>query len=787
MLRKIVVFLSVVFASVVGSCVSNAAVPVHFHYTVVVYDSSHGVPLQLARVALYRGKSLSAGKLSDINGRANFEDVEAGEYELRVFVVDYQPVSRIVTISLDHEQDTIKLQTVVQQEIVIGAEEQAPSIPTIDLKTGVQSLDATNYHASPTHQIINLIQENLLGAVRAPTGEVHIKGMHGEYTYYVDGVPVPLGVFGGLNSVVDDKVVDVATLLTGTIPAEYGGQVAAVINLQNRVPTGAAHLDFSTYAGSYLGRNNASPDSLQLNSPKLKPINVNGQNLSLSDHVGNLGIFLSGTRQETDRRIDEPLPYIYSNHGFDYFTYGKFDYILGENDYLTMNLNWSRTQTQVPYDPVQVATLNDLQTTTNSYEMFSYDHTISREADHESDFLFGVFARQGSLGYLPGQIDPHNFFFADDSVHGYVLNLDRSFSTYGFRTKFSKQFSHEVQFAAGVDLSIVSGTEHFTAVDTNGNTGRDNTTDYKGSNFGAFAQSTVHPAEWTSFDVGVRYDQQVSPVKPLESQWQPRFKWNVFLDEATTVYAYYGKIMVLNNLEGLRQITVAANVNADSTPTFAERDDYYETGLMHSFDFGLRLKADVFKRVSLPGVDDQTVGSSAIKTPVNIAEVRTTGIELGLSYSAQNIPLNGYVNASLIHAYGIGVVSGGFLQNLDDGAATDLDHDQRLSIVASVNYQPHDWFANVTAIYGSGLTNYNPNGTYQTGLFDFNQAVHTTPSWIVSASIGYTFRLVGGAELRPSLYVNNLFDNVHLLKGAYFSSASWEDPRNMVLKVEVHL
>jgi len=41
----------------------------------------------------------------------------------------------------------------------------------------------------------------------------------------------------------------------------------------------------------------------------------------------------------------------------------------------------------------------------------------------------------------------------------------------------------------------------------------------------------------------------------------------------------------------------------------------------------------------------------------------------------------------------------------DDGPATDLDHDQRLSIVAGINYQPQNWFTNLVAIYGSGLTN----------------------------------------------------------------------------------
>jgi len=47
--------------------------------------------------------------------------------------------------------------------------------------------------------------------------------------------------------------------------------------------------------------------------------------------------------------------------------------------------------------------------------------------------------------------------------------------------------------------------------------------------------------------------------------------------------------------------------------------------------------------------------------------------------------------------------------------------------------------------------------------------------------------LAGGSTLLPSLYVTNILDNEHLIKGAYFSGASWEEPRNVVFKVALHI
>jgi hypothetical protein len=783
MMPVILKALFALFLIVTLSHPSLAATPPHTHYTAIIIDSAHSVPLQLARVSLYRSTTFIAGKISSILGRAEFTDVDEGTYELHVSIVGYRSISRTISITSEHTIDTIWMQNIEQEEITV-AETAMATIPSIDVETGAQTLDAANYHASPTHRIINLVQENLLGAVRAPTGEVHVKGMHGEYTYYVDGIPVPLGVFGGLNEVVDDKVVDIATLTSGTIDAQYGGQTAAIIELQNRVPSGNAHLTASMYGGSYLGRDNAAPDSIGITTAKLKPINQNGQSLSLSDHIGDLGVFLSGSRQETDRRIDEPVNLIDHDHGFDYFTYGKLDYLFGENDYATVNFNWSKTNTQIPFDPIEEGTKEDRQMTANSYQSFSYYHTFSREADNGSDLFIGLFRREGSLLFTPGSVDAHDFYFLDDP-QGYILAEDRSFNTYGFRTKFTKQYSHEVQFIAGMDLSTVNGTEHFIAYDTTGSLGHDLSSTYSGSNFGAFIQSNIHPLEWTSIDLGIRYDQQIAPNKPLEKQLEPRIKWNFHLDEASNAYVYYGKQMVPNNIEGLR--LVASVSDSATVPTLAERDDYYEAGVIHSFDFGLRFKGDCFKRISLPGVDDQTIGSSAIKTPVNLGKVTTTGVELALSFSSPSTFWSGYINTSLIHAYGSGLITGGFLPIDDAGTASDLDHDQRLSVVTSIKYQPEHWYANLTAIYGSGLTNGNEGYEFKTSLLDFNQGAHTTPSWIVNLSGGYTFRLSGGTEIEPSLYINNLFDHNHLLKGAFFSGAAWEDPRNVVLKLEVRV
>ncbi len=766
--------------SVTGTTANNPDENIEVRVTVT--DAEEKIPLELARVVLRQGDKLVAQDATNHTGQVRLHEVPPGTYTLSVWFVGYQTYVDTIQVDPQHTLVQVALQPEGnKQQVVEVVGSRAPQMTHIDTRTANQVFESETYHVPPTSRMTNLIQENMMGAVRAPTGEVHINGMHGEFTYYVDGIPVPLGVFGGLNEVVDPKVIDRATFITGGFPAEYGGQMAAVIDLNNRVPSGQFHLDASTYAGSYL----VSGDTLGSRVGSLKAVSSNGQDISFSDHSGKFGYFLSGSRQETDRRIDQPVPQLFNDHGFDYFLYGKFDYILSDVDYLTANINYGNTTTQVPYDPLEAIAV-DQQKTTNGFQTLSYFRTFSSDIDQESNLFFGIYAREGGLLYTPGIIDPPGFQFAGDTMNSYNLTQDRSFTTLGVRTTFDKRLSHEFMYKVGLNFSSTSGVENFTSRDATNAPGPTINTPFVGSDFGIFGETQWHPLEWTSFEIGIRYDQHIAPDVALQSQVGPRIHWNFLIDDDNSAYLYFGKLFMPTNVEGLRSIAV--NVSNSLTPTLPEQDNFYEAVYVHNFPIGLTAKFQGYDKLATPGLDDQTVGNSAIKTPVNIQTVHLSGIDVGLSYSSPETPLSGYLNASIIHAYGSGAVTGGFLNVSSDGAATDLDHDQRLSVVTGLNYQPEDWYVNLVGIYGSGLTNGNPNGVaYKTGLFDFNTATHTTPSWVFNLAFGYTFRMIGGPTLVPSLYMTNVLNNEHLIKGAYFSGASWEEPRNVVFKISVHV
>ena len=451
----------------------------HYTFSVTVRDKNSNAPLELVHVLLRTKDGFLRVGTTDPTGIAVFREIDPGQYTLTTRRLGYAEVVQTVSIDATHTTFSVQITEVTLQgkDVVVTGETISNVSAMVDTKTGNQTLEGETYHPAPTAQATSLLQENVAGAVRAPTGEVHVRGMHGEYTYYLDGCPIPLGVFGGLNDIVDSKTIERATFLTGGFPAEYGGQTAAVIELQTRVPSGRFHLDASTYGGSYL----ASGDNLGDRVGSFKGLNANGQSLSLSDHSGNFGFLLSGSRQETDRRIDQPVETLSHDHGFDYFLYGKGSYILSDNDYLATNLNYSVTQTEIPFDSAEGVAL-DNQNTFNAFQTLSYFHSTSTGTENESNFFAGLFAREGGVHFDPSTADDNKQFLPGDTVHGYVVEQHRSFTTLGLRSKYDVRFSHEFNVAAGAQFGVTSGTEDFLFKSDSAN-GPETKTNFSGSDF----------------------------------------------------------------------------------------------------------------------------------------------------------------------------------------------------------------------------------------------------------------------------------------------------------------
>ncbi len=734
-----------------------------------VADSATATPLPGGEVRILRDGRTVATATTDAFGRYVVHNLPGGSYHVEVRYLGYRPETQDVSVG-DTEglrQANFRL---VPLPIDLSAVEVTSTVPlAVDTRTGDQVFKQNDYHGAPTNTTSQILQQSIVGAARAPTGEVHIRGQHAEYTYYVDGVPVPAGISGSLNELFDPQVVNQIDFQTGGWDAEYGNKNAAVVNVTTRIPSGGLHLDASGYGGSF---------------------SANGQALNVSTNVGKFGLFLSGARQGTDMRR-EPVVFDtaqqryenFHNDGTDLFGFAKVQYVPSDRDVVNLDVNRSRTRFAVPFDSVE-GIIDDHQQDVNGFVNLGWRHRWEPAAlsdGRESELFVGGFFRDGSLTYTPGATDQPSFVFFPDTTH-YNLSEDRSFRTVGVKVDYTLRPHHGLELKVGTLSSVTTGHEDFETRSASGNPGPASNSDLNGSDVGIYGQTAISPSDKWELRTGVRFDHHHAPFAGNQSQVSPRVKLSFFPDPANTFWGYFGRLFLPTNVEDLRAITSDAQGGVAAAPTLPERDDFYELGYVHRFPFGVVAKLSAYHKRSTPGIDDNTVPGSAIVTSVNIQHVRVTGIESVVEIRPPG-PISGYVNIALNHAYGFGTITGGFFPAQPPSGAFDLDHDQRLSGVASAVYSAHGFYLSATGTYGSGLTNgADPDSTYGTGLFDFNKSIKVASSFILNGSAGYAIPF-GGVVVRPQIYVENVFDHQYLLKGAFFSGASVGRPRSVQLRV----
>ncbi len=769
-----------------------------------VRDSASGRPLEAVEVSARRGGQVVANAQTDAFGRYTLHNLPVGRYVVTARFIGFRAEERTVDVGAAGTATRgvdFALTTVATALSGVNVTASAPV--AVDTRTGNQTFQQNEYRGAPTNTTSQILQQTIAGAARAPTGEVHIRGQHAEYTYVIDGVPVPAGISGSLNELFDPQVVNQIDFITGGWDAEYGNKNAAIVDVKTRIPAGGFHANLGTYAGAFDGASTAGNRGL------------NGQSVSASTNAGRWGFFVAGSRQFSDMRR-EPLVFDtagnrslnFHNDGRDLFGFGKVQYTAGPNDVVNLDANLSTTNFAVPYDSTGNVFSNDRQRDRNAFVNLSWRHqfgpagsaapasatstssasTSTSVAGAPADFFGAVYYRHGSLNYVPDPRDQAQFVFAPDTVP-YNLAERRNFDAYGLVAAYTVHPRRELEVKIGTQSSITRGHEDFSSLDNAGNSGPGSNSALHGSDVGVYAQTAYAPVEWFELRTGVRYDAHRAPFAGTQHQVSPRVRLNFFPTASTTLYAYYGRLFVPTNVEDLRAITSSAlGDSVTPNPTLPERDAFYELGAVQRLPFlGASIKLAGYRKNSSPGIDDNTVPGSAITTSVNIAQVRVTGIESVVELRPAG-PFSGYLNAALNHAYGLGPVTGGFFPVVPPTGYFDLDHDQRLSLVASGFYSRHNFYLSATGIYGSGLTNgVSPadcSCRYGTGLFDFNSGIKVKPSAIVNVGTGYTF-VARGAVLRPELYVENLFDTTYLLKGAFFSGTSVGRPRSVQVRLNV--
>ena len=250
----------------------------------------------------------------------------------------------------------------VNGDLDAAREQIAPSLGAVTYTIGPNQIQTMGQGESSSFQQV-LLQAP--GVVQEEFGEIHVRGDHGDVQYRVNGVLLPESL-NGFGQEVDTHLIQSVTLITGTMPAQFGDRTAGIIDVTTKTGSQLNGAELSLYGGSY---------------------DTFNPSLQWGGTTSNLDYFVAAS-------------YLHDNHGIDNTTaspnplhdmtdqekfFGYFSHHFDQTSRLTLLLSSSDAGFQIPdtagvapiyqlanSPPADSAAANNYQTEQNYYAVLSY-------------------------------------------------------------------------------------------------------------------------------------------------------------------------------------------------------------------------------------------------------------------------------------------------------------------------------------------------------------------------------------------------------------------------------
>lgn len=608
-------------------------------------------------------------------------------------------------------------------------------------------------------------------------GQIHVRGDHNEIQFRLDGVQLPegLSVFG---QALETRFAHSIALITGALPAEYGFDTAAVIDITTKSGTTDPGGDVLIYGGAR--------DYLQ-------------PSFSYGGRSGAFDYFVTGDFLHTRVGIENPTGSFDAVHDLSNQTHGlaHISAVVDPTTRVSLLAGVSNDFFQIPDNPGQTPSFSlspSGQTPFNSADLNENQREITdfvilsvQKQFSTVDLQSSVFSRYSSLYYTP---DP----LGDLLFDGLSQTAARSVWSSGSQSDASWRASDDHTLRAGYQVfvernvnstsSVVLPAAGPAAVNQNGaGLAASITPDGGGAaNGGPFAidqgqskTGTVYGLylqdEWrilprVTINYGVRFDgvseftsdSQIGPR--INVVWRPT-KW-------ATLHGGYSRYFIPPPFELVSSTSVdqfngtsAASQVTLNNKVEPERDNYYDLGAEQIVLPGWRIGEDAYDKDATNLIDEGQFGAPIILTAFNYAKGEVHGYELTSSYDRGPVSL--YGNVALSRAIGKDIDSAQFNFSAADLAYISqhwihLDHDQRWTGSGGAAYtlfrESQPLRLSTDLVVGSGLRADGtvPNGRALPGYYEFNLAA------VETLNLGF------GKATQLRFDVINLLDRVYEIR-----------------------
>jgi outer membrane receptor protein involved in Fe transport len=584
----------------------------------------------------------------------------------------------------------------------------------------------------------------------ASNPDFHVRNEYANVQFRINGVVIPEGV-SGLGPVLDTNFIGSMSLLTGTLPAQYGLRTAGVLDITSRSfaqPGG----EISLYGGS---RQTITPS------------------FDYGGSVGNSEYFVTARGIWNDLGIENPTPSLNAIH--DQTQQGKFfgyaSTLLDESTRLSVISAASYSAFQIPNNPNQVplgdfGPLNYDSTLLNENEYDTYIANIAawQKKGTDGDAQFAVYSRYAKVNFVPD-------VFGDLVFNDVAANVTRESLLNGtqFDASYLVNDRHTLRAGFAVSEEQTNVDNLSTVLPVDPMTGDISPTPFMiddqnsklGWNIGTYVQDEWKITDQLTLNAGLRFDQLYQFVDA--NQFSPRAAFVYKPFAGTSIHVGYARYFTPPYQAQATQSNIALFTNTTNQPEVPlddpvkpERSNYYDIGIDQTVLPGLTMGADVYYKDARDLLDDGQFGQAVVLTQFNWARGYSEGAEFKLKYYNGNF--NAYANFAYNITRATGPESNQYLLDADEYAYLSAnwhytDDMQRMTGSAGASYRLDGTLFTTSLIYGSGQRS------------GFANVDHTPPYAVVNVGVSRDFQYL--PDVKPVTLrfdVVNLFDQVYELR-----------------------